>query len=443
MTFQLIRKPDFQRETADWQPKAVYGLIESFLDGNLIPSLIFWRSPTQTLFVIDGAHRLSALIAWIHDDYGDGVHSRRFYDNYIPPEQKKVAERTRRMVANGIGSYDDVTRAGLNAEHSDAVRVKRARNMATVPISLQWVQGSASQAEESFFKINQKAVPIDPVELRMIRARRKPNALAARALIRAGVGHKYWSAFDKAMRTEIEGIARQVYDALFDPPLATPIKTLDLPVAGRGYSGGTVRLLFDYVNIANDVATEASQAGIPEDGTGEETVAYLKKVRRIATRLTTNETRSLGLHPAVYFYRPTGRYRPAGFLATVTLMKRLEEADGFYRFTSLRKEFEELVLRFHPLIDQVERFRGSGVKAYGKIADFYTVVLDGVEQGRSEEGIVNSLKKNGFAYLKEASAEYQKEGASRLLQAGGSTPPSWEERDRLRFEIRFEDLSER
>ena len=78
-------------------------------------------------------------------------------------------------------------------------------------------------------------------------------------------------------------------------------------MAGRGYSGGTVRLLFDYVNIANDVATEASQAGIPEDGTGEETVAYLKKVRRRATRLTTNETRSLGLHPAVYFYRPTGR----------------------------------------------------------------------------------------------------------------------------------------
>ena len=70
-----------------------------------------------------------------------------------------------------------------------------------------------------------------------------------------------------------------------------------------------------------------------------------------------------------------------------------------------------MVLRFHPLIDQVERFRGSGVKAYGKIADFYTVVLDGVEQGRSEEGIVNSLKKNGFVYLKEASAEYQKEGA--------------------------------
>ena len=411
VTFELLRKPDFQRETADWQPKAVFGLIESFLDGNLIPSLILWRSPTQTLFVIDGAHRLSALIAWIHDDYGDGVHSRRFYENLIPPEQERVAETTRRMVAKGIGSYEDVTKAGLNPEHSDSLRVTRARNMVTVPISLQWVQGGAPQAEESFFKINQKAVPIDPVELRMIRARRKPNALAARALIRAGVGHKYWSAFEGDVRNEIESIAREVYDALFDPPLTVPIKTLDLPVAGRGYSGRTVRLLFDYVNIANDLATEASQAVIAKDETGEETVSYLKKVKRIATRLTTTEARSLGLHPAVYFYRPTGRYRPAGFLAAVTLVKHLEETDGFFRFTSLRKDFEEIILSFHPLIDQVERWRGGGLKAYGKIADLYMVILDGLEEAHSTEQIIADLKEGEFGYLKEASDGPAKKGA--------------------------------
>ena len=43
-------------------------LIESFLDGELIPAVILWQSATH-IFVIDGGHRLSALLAWAHDDY--------------------------------------------------------------------------------------------------------------------------------------------------------------------------------------------------------------------------------------------------------------------------------------------------------------------------------------------------------------------------------------
>lgn len=35
--------------------------------------------------------------------------------------------------------------------------------------------------------------------------------------------------------------------------LETPIKTLDLPVAGRGYSSPTLPLIFETVNLANDV----------------------------------------------------------------------------------------------------------------------------------------------------------------------------------------------
>src|SRR5687768_7987556 len=66
--YQVLRKPDFQRETSNWDPEKVSDLIQSFLEGDLIPSVILWRSPAGNIFVIDGAHRLSALIAWVHDD---------------------------------------------------------------------------------------------------------------------------------------------------------------------------------------------------------------------------------------------------------------------------------------------------------------------------------------------------------------------------------------
>src|SRR6266850_3872596 len=61
-----LRKPDFQRETNHWVPDQVVSLLECFINGDLIPSVIVWKSPTF-FFVIDGGHRLSAIRAWVED----------------------------------------------------------------------------------------------------------------------------------------------------------------------------------------------------------------------------------------------------------------------------------------------------------------------------------------------------------------------------------------
>src|SRR5260370_40967135 len=71
--YGALRKPDFQRETSEWDPNKILNLIESFVTGDLIPAIILWQSKISNLtFVIDGSHRLSALAAWINNDYGDG-----------------------------------------------------------------------------------------------------------------------------------------------------------------------------------------------------------------------------------------------------------------------------------------------------------------------------------------------------------------------------------
>src|SRR5262245_42409785 len=88
--YPALRKPDFQRETASWTPEQVADLISTFMRRDLIPAVILWRAG-QNVFVIDGAHRLSALIAWVHDDYGDGEVSRKFFQNVIPAEQQRAA----------------------------------------------------------------------------------------------------------------------------------------------------------------------------------------------------------------------------------------------------------------------------------------------------------------------------------------------------------------
>ena len=99
-----LRKPDFQRETNHWSPEQVVSLLECYVNGDLIPSVILWKSPSY-LFVIDGGHRLSVLKAWIEDDYGDGPVSQAFFGYEVSPEQKAAAEKTRKLVEAKVGSW--------------------------------------------------------------------------------------------------------------------------------------------------------------------------------------------------------------------------------------------------------------------------------------------------------------------------------------------------
>src|SRR5215471_1798259 len=52
--YPVLRKPDFQRETADWTPEKIVDLVQSYLDGDLIPAIILWKSNDNHVFVIDG-----------------------------------------------------------------------------------------------------------------------------------------------------------------------------------------------------------------------------------------------------------------------------------------------------------------------------------------------------------------------------------------------------
>lgn len=313
--FSNIRKPDFQRETNEWDENKVCEFIKSFIEGDLIPAIILWRSTGGYLFVIDGSHRLSALSAWVNDDYGDGLISKLFYDGRIPGEQEKIAEKTRSLVHKIIGSYSDFKLALTHPDKVDQRTTKYARNLGALAIQLQWVEGDATKAESSFFKINQQAAPIDKTELKLLKSRKKPNSIAARAIIRSGKGHKYWSSFSNELQGEIQNAAAEIHQILFAPNLETPIKTLDLPIGGKQYGYQTLPLVLEFINIVNKLNVRGEK--LENDQNGATTLKFLKEVKRISYRINSNHPSSLGLHPAVYFYSQEGRHKPASFFAVI------------------------------------------------------------------------------------------------------------------------------
>jgi hypothetical protein len=348
-----LRKPDFQRETNHWSPEQVVSLLECFINGDLIPSVIVWKSPTY-FFVIDGGHRLSAIRAWIEDDYGDGPTSRSFFGDIISKEQKKAAVRTRDLVAEKIGTWQHF-QSNLDNPKLDERERRRITTVVSRGIPVQWVEGNAEKAEASFFKINTQGTALDDIEELLLSNRRKPIAIASRAVIRSGMGHRYWSKFSPPTCNEIEQLAKKIYGNLFEPEIDTPVKTLDLPLGGSTGVRSALQVLIEFALTANrDQENKPKYLGDQaDDADGLATKETLSHMQALASRLTGNERGSLGLHPAIYFYGPTARHSIPMFLGmSVWISRKMVNNDKlfFEKFSAVRGKLENILIEHKDLI---------------------------------------------------------------------------------------------
>lgn len=383
-----LRKPEFQRETNHWTPDQVLKFLMSFVDGNVIPSIILWRS-TNFVFVIDGAHRLSALCAWIQDDYGDRTESKNFYSDEISDEQKRVADRVRKLIKKSVGEYDALDKlVGKSATDRAGVR---AGSMNTTPIIVQTVEGNATVAEDSFFAINSQGTPLDETEQYLIRNRYKPVSIGARAIVRSGFGHAYWSAFNQRNQAEVVGLAGELHRIMFEPEVTSPLKTLDLPLAGSKSPVDALAVLIDFLTVADpkahlDKMADDSSVAV-SDETGDKTIEALKNGLKIAHRITGNSPESLGLHPAVYFSNDKGKHSRFLFLGMCALVsERLRNNDDgwFKKFTKARERMEKFLIANKSVIGIVLQNLSKRTRI-PKMREMFKFLVDECSEGRSPE----------------------------------------------------------
>lgn len=393
--YPALRKPDFQRETANWTPDQVADLIGTFVRRDLIPAVILWRAG-QNVFVIDGAHRLSALIAWVHDDYGDGTVSRKYFHDFIPDEQRRAASKTRDLVNATVGSYQDHKMAIDYPENARPDVAERAQRIGWQDIQAQWIRNADhDKAEKSFFRINQGGTKIDPVEQRILKARGSATALATRAVLHGGTGNNYWNKFPDNRQEIIGTLGREINALLFEPVLNLPIKTLDLPLGGAGYGPKALPFVFDLINLINrlQVADARNKRIVkdefPTDDTGERTVGYLTETRRILWRLCSNHPSSLGLHAGLYFYARSGVFQPSAVLAYVELFRDWDTAE-FLKFAEVRANFEEFLLANRGITEAVRRL-GAGSRSRPRIIALYRRVITELQKGLTPKEIAAAL----------------------------------------------------
>lgn len=397
--FSALRKPIFQRETNEWEPSKVCGIIESFIESELIPSIILWRNQGGYIFVIDGAHRLSSLGAWINDDYGDGEISRKYYGNIISQEQLDIAQKTRELINKKVGSFKEIFSITRNPSISEDENKKRiAKNLGALAIQLQWVEGNADKAEESFLKINQSATKISDAELELIENRDKAYALAARAIVRAGQGYQYWSKFSKEAQIKILDSAKKIHSIMFGD---TPMNIDDVnsfSIGGAQSSSLTLDVVTQTVKICNGI-TDIKKTEI---GNEKNVITMLKNTLKILQYIHSKENFSLGLHPFVYFYSDLGKHKIGSYYGILLFVKNLISDNKLNDFIKIRAQFEEVIYTYSFIVQQIIRKYRQTKRSYDKIASYFFDLMNIINSNKDmmPKDIINELKnRSEYKYL--------------------------------------------
>lgn len=261
------------------------------------------------------------------------------------------------------------------------------------PVETQWVVGDADVALQSFLDINQRSVEIDPTERYMIVERKAPSIIAARALVGAGRGHAYWGVFSEQHVADIEKYAKNIYDAIFEPEDALPHTHVELQPAGMAQTANGLRLALELVNIVTGVKT--GTINMPADVDGSKTSRMLSQVWGVVKYVAGDESASLSLHPAVYFWGTTGNHRPSMFLAVVLFVQELIQKDQLVKFTLHRAKLEELLIGNNNLGQQILSRYGGWKKSLEPIKSLLWKILDGLEEGKGEAEILKGISNLG------------------------------------------------
>ncbi len=472
----MLRKPDFQRATNAWSPEECVDLLESVIKEKVVPSVIMWLSPNGLHYVLDGGHRISVVIAWVADDWGDGPGVTAIDDVELKERAAQSAKEVRLLIERrGLGTYRDHAEAyrdfvkleledrgnpkdqlGLRRAEM-AVRFRRWRSM-NIGFPILWVQGDYKTAEESFIKINKTGQRLSEWETKLVEHR---TSCAARLIMsiaqREGSLH-CWPEKELAQeedRERVRQIVTQVSTArerVLFPRYHLPIDDCRQPLLG--ISPGRPDLVAPYVAEMLTVAV-GNKRGLPSDTEellkktkAEDAVDIVREGWNIISEFNEavehiygTSSRSMLVMPLVYFYNEDGACIRAllyGFIYWIREGDDDEIKDRKTLFSGHRAKFEEAILEYKgDLIKRISRRIGSGPEVTIQVSRYYNGLLRLIMQGNSDvKGLV--FRQAHRALLEELDVPKEVDVSPTKLVPEKEQPRAF--RGRTRQRIKIEEL---
>lgn len=342
--YQQLKKPIFQRDTNQWTVERVEKLINTFLDDGLIPAIILWEDSEGNIYIIDGAHRISSLIAWVNSDYGE--------ENVLNDSNHQVIEE---YLNKKIGSYSEI-KSSTDDKYKQAKKIIAKRS-----IAVQWVTGNYDKVKESFIRINEQGVVISEDEKELIENDQLPTSQLSRAILAHGMGQASENLNEKN---------EDIFNRFFVPSLSHQLN--NYPLAGSLNEDLVISKVYNAVKIIDD--TEKLDVELLED-----------KVIKVLTLIQDK----LNISQKTYFYGTRRQFKINSFYGFLHFAIRLNENPELLRvFIKNRKKFEEFLVNNEKHIQAIARKKRQAKKAYEEVSFYY-------------ETLVLSCDSNDFSNLKE------------------------------------------
>lgn len=452
--FDSLVKPDFQRATCAWTPDSCAKFLNSVIRRRIIPSIILWRSDeTGLVYVLDGAHRLSVLRAWMLDDWGDKAGD--FYkDSPDYARVKEGADAARQEIAKQIGSFsdfydayrewNDIAKKGgaplqlMSRERADMAVFYSDIAMASRTLSAQWETGDYDTAEESFLAINRQGAPLDDLESRLIEFRNGCMSRIIMSVANAGSHGHYWPTPNSILNLTGDGASKlekfngrcsDIYKQLFVPPFDAKIIDINVPFI---IAPGHFRLHQHLIELL-PLLSEGQPIGLDKiDGVlGRDVDAGIEQLINnadsilncIETKLghlggRSNNSLALSLTPLVYWYNGKGGFVRALFYAWCSWLLAGSDDDIKQRkiaFSAVRGDLEDALISHKEQFAEIQHRGGAGFKSLGPVTSFIqeliSLLLDMI--GKDEGVRVGEIDK-----LFGSSRGGAKKGSSRSFSKG-------------------------
>jgi hypothetical protein len=405
--FSRLLKPDFQRATSAWTPDGCADFLSSVVRQRIIPSIILWRNhETGQVYVLDGAHRLSVLRAWMTDDWGD-----KASDFYLKSENHKeiisTAALTRGMVNSKVGSFADFFEAEkelwqltIQGEAPKQImspdRFSKAKFYSDIvnnrTLHAQWEAGNYEAAEESFLAINRQGARLDDLESNLIEYRNGSFSRITMSIANAGAPGHYWpkpTNSDEFPQSILSSVAsfdarcNKIHNTLFVPPFDSKILDINVPfMVAPGhfrkhqYLIETLPLLLDGSSVTKENITpilSKDYKSSPQDIiiNTEKTISTLEdKISHISNNH--NNPNALSIVPLIYWYNKQGSFVRALFYGFCHWLLSGDAEDVKVRkiaFSAVRGELEKIFINYKNEISDIQHRGGAGVKSTSKISE--------------------------------------------------------------------------
>lgn len=263
---------------------------------------------------------------------------------------------------------------------------------------MQWVDGDASKAEDSFLKINQSATKISDAELELIANRDNAFAIAARAVIRAGKGYQYWSNFSDEYQSKIIEKAKDIHDIMFGRKIFDINDVNSFPLAGPRSSNLALDVVTQTIKICNGIENSKSF----ELGTEEKVLNYLSETLLVLEYINSKKPCSLGIHPFIYFYSDLGKHKIASYYGFLMFINDLIVKKKLNKFIENRALFEQFIYQYSFLVQQIVRRYRQSKRAFTPIKEYFNAILDIISTNQTStiENVISILKKQSeFRFL--------------------------------------------